>query len=125
MEERARERGVSIEDFEGNLVDHVGFAKLGVQRVLERLAAGELVPDMKDGIALASLLVRMDESAGEQVDNETLVQGFMVLMEAIRRTCSQDQIDQIGGIISDNPIMAGLATRARPQPIPANGYSSR
>lgn len=126
IEETARERGLSIEDHEGTLVDHITFAKLGVQRVVEGMQNGTLVPDIKDGIALASLLVRIQETAGEQVDNEVMVSAFRVYMDAIRRTCTPEQIRAIGEAISANPVMQGLMNRTAPA-IPAastNGNGS-
>lgn len=119
MEERAREVGLSIEDHEGSLVDHIAFAKMGIQRVAERLAKGEIEPDVKDGIALASLLARIEEEAGEGVDNEVMIQAFMVYMEAMRSICTAEQITAIRERIAANPVMAGLMSRARPIPATA------
>lgn len=122
IEERAREMGLSVEDHEGAMADHITFAKLGVQSVVERMASGELVPDMKDGIALAALLARVQETAGEGIDNEVMVQAFMVYMEAIRATCTPEQIRAIGEAVASNPVMAGLMGRVQAAiPVTSNG----
>lgn len=127
IEEAARERGLSIEDHAGTLVDHITFAKLGVQSVVERMQRGELRPDVKDGIALAGLLARIQETAGEGVDNEVMVQAFMVYMSALKTVCTPEQVRQIGETIAANPVMAGLMQRARGQaaiPASTNGNGS-
>lgn len=123
IEERAREVGHSVEDHESTLADHITLAKLGVQSVIEQMARGELIPDMKDGIALAGLLARVQETAGEGIDNEVMVQAFMVYMEAIRATCTPEQIRAIGESVANNPVMAGLMGRVQQAiPVASNGH---
>ncbi len=118
IEDRAKERGLSIEDHAAGLADHVTLARMGVQRVIERMAAGELQPDIRDGISFAQILLRLEETAGEHIDNELMVAGFSVFMEAIRANCSPDQIQAIGRTISGSPVMAALMARTQAASLP-------
>lgn len=111
IEEDARERGLDIEGFESTLANHITFAKLGVQKVMQKMMEGELNPDISDGIAFASLLMKIEEQAGDSFDTEALMQGFMVYMNAIRAVCSPAQEQQIINTISANPVMRALLSR--------------
>lgn len=111
IEEDARERGLDIEGFESTLANHITFAKLGVQKVMQKMMDGELDPDISDGIAFASLLMKVEEQAGEAFDTEALTRGFMVYMEAIRSVCSPEQMQEIANTIATNPVMKALLSK--------------
>src|SRR5437016_4368631 len=54
IEEYARKRGYSVDDDDRSLVgDYALMARLGVQRVVERMAVGEIEPEISDGVSLA------------------------------------------------------------------------
>lgn len=112
IEEDARERGLDIEGYESTLANHVTLAKLGVQRVLQRMAEGELEPDISDGIALANLLLKVEEKAGDDYDRVALTQGFVVYMQAIQQVCSPEQVEAITRSIATNPVMNALLSRS-------------
>lgn len=111
IEEDARERGLDIEGFESTLANHITFAKLGVQKVLQKMMDGELEPDISDGIAFANLLLKVEEQAGEGFDTETLTQGFMVYMDALRQVCSDQQVQAVTDAIAANPVMKALLAK--------------
>jgi len=108
MEARARELGTTFEDAEGALVDHIVFAKVGLQRVYERMASGEIEPSVTDGIAFAQMLLKIDEKAGEGIDQEMMARGFMVYVRAMQQVCTPDQIQQMSAIIQSDPLMKSL-----------------
>lgn len=111
VEEDAKERGLDIEGYESTLANHITFAKLGVQRVMQRFMAGELEPDLDHGIAFASLLLKVEEQAGQDVDMEAVTQGFIVYMEAVRQVCDPAQVQAIGEAISTHPVMRSLLNK--------------
>lgn len=114
MEERATQIGKSIEDAETAIIDHIGFARLGLQRVVERMAAGEIKPSMQDGIEFAKILLKLDEIMGDQggVDQQVIFRGFLSYMQAIQGVCTPDQVREIGKRISRDPVIRGLLQKA-------------
>lgn len=111
IEEDAKDRGLDIEGYESTLANHVTFAKLGVQKVLQRMMAGDLEPDIDQGIAFANLLLKVEDQAGEGFDTEALTQGFIVYMESVRAVCTPDQVQAIAENISRHPVMRALLNR--------------
>ena len=112
IEQDARERGLDIEGYETTLGNHLTLAKLGVQKVLQKMMSGELEPDIKDGIAFASLLSKVEEQAGADYDKATLTQGFIAYYMAIQQVCTPEQAQQISNLIAANPVMKSLTATA-------------
>ena len=108
IEQDAKERGLDIEGYETTLANHITFAKLGVQKVMQRMMDGELNPDIKDGIAFATLLTKIEETAGDDFDRAALMQGFIVYMNALSQVCSPEQVQQVSNIIAGDPVMKSL-----------------
>lgn len=115
IEEDARERGLDIEGYESTLANHVTFAKLGVQRVMQKMMSGELEPDLDHGIAFANLLLKVEDKAGEGFDTEALTQGFIIYMDALRSVCSPAQVQAVTDAIASNPVMRALLSKDDPK----------
>ena len=113
IEARAREIGVSVEDSHESLVDHISFARVGLGKVYEAMANGDLNPDVKDGIAFANLLLKVEERAGGGVDDEMMFGGFMAYLKAIRSVCTPEQVREIGAQLQQDPTMRALLTRSQ------------
>ena len=105
---RAQEMGMDFETAEGALVDHIVFAKTGLQQVYERLVDGEIRPDVQDGIAFARLLLQVEERAGGGMDEEVMGRAFMAYMRAMRQVCTPEQVRAMSNIIREDPIMQAL-----------------
>lgn len=108
LEARTRELGRDIESAEGALVDHILFARTGMQQVYERMVEGDIKPDVKDGIAFATLLLKVTEQAGDGLDEEMYARGFMAYMSAMRQVCTPEQIQQIGRLLNQDPVLQSL-----------------
>jgi len=72
-ERRAKEVGKSLDDASAVLVDQVLLADMVIQRTYERLAAGEIEPDVADGIAAAKFRQQIEREMGEAIDTEMWV----------------------------------------------------
>lgn len=115
MEDRARELGRDFEGDEANLADHITFARVSVARVFQRLQSGEIEPTMRDAIRLTTLLARIDLQAAEEgMDQDAMLRGFAVYMEAMREECTPQQIAAIGRRIVNDPVMRSLLGRSKP-----------
>lgn len=113
IEDRATAIGKQIEDAEGTIIDHLSFARLGLQRVCERMAEGTLLPDIKDGIEFAKLIIKMDELAGDgqALDQQVIFRGFLEWMKAIQRVCTPEQVREIGALLSTNTVIRSMLNR--------------
>ena len=111
IEEYAKEMGLDPSRHEGMLADHVVFAKIGIQKVFQRMMAGELEPDMDHGIAFANFLLKVEERAGKGYETEAVAKGFMAYLDAIRLVCTPEQMGEIMMLIKKNPVMGALASR--------------
>lgn len=112
VEARAHEIGLDVEGAETALIDHISFAKTGLQKVFEGIADGTLEPDVKDGIAFAQILAKIEDRAGEGLDLEAMYQAFLVYTEAINAVCDEGQVQNITTYILGNPMMRGLLKRS-------------
>jgi len=113
VEARAKEIGLDPDTETGSLVDRLTFARVGLQKVYERMADGEITPGFSEGVAFAQIVERAEQVGGTQFDTDALAQGFMVYMAAIRQVCDLDQIRQIGAIIAADPVMQALHQRGQ------------
>lgn len=113
VEARAKEIGLDPDTETGSLVDRLTFARVGLQKVYERMADGEIRPGFSEGIAFAQIVERAEQVGGTQYDTDALAQGFMVYMSAIRAVCTSDQIRQIGAFIAADPVMQALYQRGQ------------
>ena len=109
IEARVRDLGGDMESATGTLVDQISFAKVGLQKVYERMVDGEIQPDVADGIAMAKFLHQVEvEAGGQEFDGEMMARGFMAYMRAMQQVCSPEQIRQMGQIIAADPIMSSM-----------------
>lgn len=112
IEARARELGRDVEAFEESLVDHIVFAKLGVQKAFERVVNGEEEVSVSDGIALANLLVRVDQTAQQGADSELMVEVFHAYMRAFMSVVTDERMQrQFANLLSRDPVMISLYRR--------------
>lgn len=108
IQESAERAGRDVEDDEGFLGDYVVLAKVGIQRVVERMVAGTLEPDVKDAIALAKLLRELESEGNEILDHAMIAQAFVVWTQIIRETTSPEQFQEIGRRINVDPVLAAF-----------------
>lgn len=84
VNDRAREIGINLETHAGSLVDYRSFLKVGLQRTFERLADGEIMPDVKDGIAFAKAIAEIDIAMGGDIDQTAMAQGMLALIASFQ-----------------------------------------
>jgi len=113
IEDRAQETAKSLDESQTTLIDHVTFARLGLQRVAERLVTGAIEPDMEDGIALAKMLARMEEaSAGS--DKAEMLRGVVVMARKMTEVCTPAQLAAIAAAVSEDPAARSIIDVAAP-----------
>jgi len=92
-------------------VDHqVGLVKMArdvIENVSSRLAAGEIQPSFKDGVAAARLLANYDPVLLERdelrLEVERCHQGFASLLGLVRGVVNDEQWSSLGRVVADDP----------------------
>lgn len=110
IEEHAERAGYS--EVQGALVDHISFARLGLQQVWERMVDGELAPDIDQGIAFANFLLKAENSVGGDVDMAVARQEFSEMLQAIRMVCTPEQLMEIAEIVTGNQMAGSLVPQS-------------
>lgn len=105
IEERARELGHDVESHDQMLADHVTLARVGVQRVFERMQDGELEPDISDGIAFANLLAKLGIHEESAIDEQMLFEILGAYMEAAVEVMDADQQREFANRLGQHPVL--------------------
>lgn len=110
VDRRARAMGLNIEAANEVLVDHISFAETVVHKAFERIASGDVVPTVKEGIAAARLLAAV-EGTSEGIDHEVMAEAFAVYMESAQAEMTPVQWERFGRRITSSPVLKALKER--------------
>lgn len=108
VEERAREIGLSIENTDGPLGDHITLARLTVQDAIERLLKGELKPTLGEALQAAKLLNDYGLWGGSEIDREAITEAFTAYWEAVTREVDPETMGRISRRLTANPVIRSL-----------------
>lgn len=112
VEARAQELGRDIENYEQSLVDHITFAKVGIQKAFQKMADGEEEVTIQDGIAFANLLAKVEQTASESLDTDLVYEVFAAYMRAFVATePTSDKQRQFANALRRDPILQSLLNR--------------
>lgn len=112
VEARAVELGLDLEGHEQSLVDHITFAKVGVQKAFERVMNGDEEITVSDGIALANLLLKVDQNIQGGVDSQLITEVFHAYMRAFMMVVTDERMQQqFARRLSSDPVMVSLYNR--------------
>lgn len=111
VEERAQKVGKRIEDSNQSLIDGMTLAEVVVHKTFEQIAAGEIRPDLKDGLAAAKFLAEMGEYDEGGADMAAITEAFIVYHEEAEQTMSPEQFRDFGKRLAKNPVLKALASR--------------
>lgn len=93
-DERMQEIAPVLEAQVVEVARHLRLAHAVVDRVTARLAAGEVEPDLKDGLVAVRLLASIEQVAGGGSETE-YVRAFEALILAARSALPPEQFDQV------------------------------
>jgi hypothetical protein len=111
VERRASQIGKSIDDAADSLIDGITLLESVVQRTFDRLASGEVKPELRDGVQAASLLAQLGEYDQQGVDQQAIVEAFIVYHQNAERFMTSDQFQKFGEALDKSPVLAALARR--------------
>jgi hypothetical protein len=111
VETRAEKVGKRIEDSVDSLVDGMTLAEVVVQKTFDAIAAGEIRPDLKDGLTAAKFLAEMGEYDEGGSDMAAITEAFIVYHEQAEQVMSPEQFEAFGQALKTNPVLKALASR--------------
>lgn len=114
-EERAKEMGQKYEEMTASLVDGYTFSKQVLAITQQKLASGELHPDVKDGLAAAKLIKEFEDTAQGNVDTEAWAEAMTIFFETAQNVMPPEMWSQFGSLLSQNPILAAIQNRINGQ----------
>lgn len=110
-ERRAQRVGKSIEEGVESLIDGMTLAETVVQKTFERIASGEIKPDLADGLRAATLLAQMGEYEQSGVDQHAIIEAFIIYHESAQEFMTPEQFEAFGDALESNPVLRSLAAR--------------
>lgn len=90
-EEVATSRGRVVEEGVSAVRQSIDFARLVLGRVVDRVAAGALQPDIRDGIAAAKLLAIVEGASGVEAETARLGEALVCYADAAAQVMSLQQ----------------------------------
>jgi hypothetical protein len=94
------------------LAAHLSLAGAIVAKVGQRLAAGDLEPDVRDGIAAAKLLAQVEvASGGSTPSNAEWEQTYWVLLDTAKAIMDPEQWTEFSIMVGDDPYVLELRAK--------------
>lgn len=110
LERRALQRGADLDAGVESLVDGMGLAEAVVQKTFEAIQSGELNPDVKDGLAAATLMERFAPIEAS-VSTEAYGQAFVVYFDTAQKVMTPGQFEEFGRRLQSDPTLKALIER--------------
>jgi hypothetical protein len=123
-ERRMQQIGYDLEGIGGAFVDQVTFSQAVLQRAHERLVAGEIIIEAKDGLAAAKFLAEADKQAGGDINAEAWSQAMEVYFSAARDIMTPVQWQQFARALRTNPLLKALEARLSGQQPPPEAVTA-
>jgi hypothetical protein len=111
---RAERLGNAYEERAEQFVDHVVLAEATVHRTYERLVTGEIHPDVKDGLAAAALIQRVEADVPGGLDNEAWSEAMTIYFEEARAAMDPATWSRFTQALSRNPVLRAIERRLSP-----------
>lgn len=108
--DRAKEIGRSIEDSSQTLVDYISTNRAIIQKGMDRIATGELQPNMSELLTAIRIEHQVQASTGDALDSEAWQQALIAYMEVATAFIPQDRIGEYGRALAKHPILRALVS---------------
>lgn len=126
VETRAAELGKRIEDEVGSVIDGITLARTVVEKTFARIAAGEIEPDVREGLAAVKLLADYGEYDEGGTDMAAMTEAFMIYHDNAQAYMTPEQFEAFGQALERNPVLAALVAKheGRGDPVPGEAIES-
>lgn len=103
--EEAENRGRVVEAGADVLASHVAFARAVVGRVRDRVATGEVEPDVRDALTAARLLWEFED---QETQDDTMVSAMARFMRVVKAVMTDEQFRELGRQVNRDPMLKTL-----------------
>ena len=104
-EQRANEMGYDIMHSGASLADYITLGKTIIVEVFEKLARGEIEPDLKDAVQWAKLIQQAEVIGGADLDYEIMFRAFVEYQTVVRELTDETTFRSIAERIATNAIL--------------------
>lgn len=112
IERRAEQIGAAqYEQQVDQIVDQYTFARQVLSKTQERLAAGEIQPEVRDGIAAAKLIQDMESEAEQSMDAEAWGQAMQRYFEIAQKIMPPEMWEHFTHTLATDPILKAISSR--------------
>lgn len=116
IERRAEQLGRDIEEAGESLIDGVTAAELTVQKGFERMANGEISPNVTEMLAAAKFLREVEKDAGGGIDEQAFYEILSAYMETVVKFIPQDRMQEFALAMRTHPVIAAQQRRMQQEP---------
>lgn len=95
LDARAVDRGIIIDEVTTNYLTYIGFAETIMNRVYQRMAQGEIDPDMDDGLKAIAILQKDQDQISAKVDVLMWQKAWSALSSALQKHLPKVTLDAI------------------------------
>lgn len=113
--ERAKEIGKSLESGGQSLVDYVSTNRAVIQAGMNRIANGELQPNMSELLTAIRIEHTVQSSMGDGLDTEAWQEALITYMEVATRFIPQEALQEYGRALAQHPVLRALLTGEKNQ----------
>ena len=106
--DEADKRGEIVEAGAQVLAEHVAFARTVLGMVRRRVADGESVPNVRDGLLAAKLLHDFEVDSDDRPNMALITRGFLAYLEEARNVMDEDQWQAFLRRLAANPALQPL-----------------
>lgn len=110
-ERRAATIGNAYEERAEQFVDHVVLAEATITRTYERLVAGQIQPEVKDGLAAAALMQKVESDTTAGLDAEAWSEAMTIYFETAREVMDDPTWHRFTQALGLNPILRAIERR--------------
>lgn len=111
IEKRAAEVGSDYEAIGKRFADKVLFAQMVVAKGQQRLATGEIQPDVKETLAAAKFLQDVEDASKGAEGTEIWAQAMEVYFTVARQVMNDETWSRFVALLDSNTILRGIAKR--------------
>lgn len=108
VEARAKSIGRDIETYAAGLADYRSVNEIIIQRGMDRLARGELKPNMSELMTAIRMQHSIETSTEEGVDAQAWQDALVAYMEVAQQFIPQELFQQYGSALAQHPVLRAM-----------------
>lgn len=108
IKERSKELGRSLETHTGTLVDYVAANRMVIQKAMDRMAKGELEPNVAEMLTAIRMEHTVQQSVDGGLDAAAWQDAMLVYMEVAQQFIPTERMNEYGRALASHPVLRGI-----------------